>query len=267
MHLPTQCLCRCPRAGRAPSQRQHRPRSAPRCRNVVDTATLGALNGSPLTVPSALLDRRRQPVRTDITSTFDFAYDVDTHGPARLPDARGAPAQQHERLGPGFSLLDRAFDQITQAPTEQLDHRGHRRRCTSATCSPPARASRAPVARRRRSTASSRSSSFDDTPGDRRGHLQGAVGQQLRLSESRSPACRSSDAVIDIRRLRQDPRARGPSWPAGWTPPSTASSTSCSRSTPAAARYSCAPSRSRPSATRPPRKSPGGSAPRSRPTS
>lgn len=57
--------------------------------NVVDTATLGALVGTPITVPSAFSVAelpRGHPVRSDQTSAFDFAFNIDQSGqPVFLP--------------------------------------------------------------------------------------------------------------------------------------------------------------------------------------
>lgn len=54
--------------------------------NVVDTVTLGALNGAPLTIPAAFSVTTGVVVRTDQSSAFDFAYDiVPGKGPSLLP--------------------------------------------------------------------------------------------------------------------------------------------------------------------------------------
>jgi hypothetical protein len=81
--------------------------------NTVDTVSLFALSGTPVTAPSAysVLDKRL--VRTDLSTALDFAFDIDSSGRALL-----LPTQ---KLGLGAnSGLQRAtapFDAITEAPT------------------------------------------------------------------------------------------------------------------------------------------------------
>lgn len=59
---------------------------APFFTNVVDTASLFALRGTALTLPSAYSLEGAQPVRTDLTTAFDFAFDFDSLGaPALFP--------------------------------------------------------------------------------------------------------------------------------------------------------------------------------------
>src|SRR5690349_12778620 len=54
--------------------------------NVVDTVTIGALNGTPISVPSAFSVVERRPIRLDQSSAFDFAFNVDAGGqPVFLP--------------------------------------------------------------------------------------------------------------------------------------------------------------------------------------
>jgi len=90
------------------------PASVP---NVVDTATLGALNGSPVQSPSAYSIADGNPVRTDITSAFDFAYDVDTTGRHVFLTLEVLRLSNTNGSGPGLQFSSQAFDQITQAPS------------------------------------------------------------------------------------------------------------------------------------------------------
>jgi len=90
------------------------PASVP---NVVDTATIGALNGSPVQVPSAYSIADGNPVRTDITSAFDFAYDVDTTGRHVFLTLEVLRLSNTNGSGPGLQFSSKTFDQITQAPS------------------------------------------------------------------------------------------------------------------------------------------------------
>jgi hypothetical protein len=91
------------------------PASVP---NVVDTATLGALNGSPIPLPSAYSIADGNPVRTDLTSAFDFAYDVDSAGRHVFLTLEVLRLSNTNGSGPGLQFSTQQFDQITQAPTE-----------------------------------------------------------------------------------------------------------------------------------------------------
>jgi hypothetical protein len=90
------------------------PASVP---NVVDTIVLGALKSSPISVPSAYSVADGNAVRTDLTSAFDFAYDVDSTGRhvfltlevLRLSNTQGA--------GPGLQFSPVPFNEILDAPT------------------------------------------------------------------------------------------------------------------------------------------------------
>jgi hypothetical protein len=52
--------------------------------NAVDTVSLYALSGTAVALPSAYAMDFRQPVRTDQSPGFDFAFDIDTLGRAVL---------------------------------------------------------------------------------------------------------------------------------------------------------------------------------------
>ena len=91
------------------------PASVP---NVVDTATIGALNGSPVNLASAYSIADGNPVRTDITSAFDFAYDVDTTGRHVFLTLEVLRLSNTNGSGPGLQFSSQTFDQITQAPTD-----------------------------------------------------------------------------------------------------------------------------------------------------
>lgn len=90
------------------------PASVP---NVVDTTTIGALNGSPVSLASAYSIADGSPVRTDLTAAFDFAYDVDTTGRHVFLTLEVMRLSNTNGSGPGLQPSSQAFDQITEAPT------------------------------------------------------------------------------------------------------------------------------------------------------
>ncbi|HEU5171025.1 MAG TPA: hypothetical protein VFU46_10835 [Gemmatimonadales bacterium] len=83
--------------------------------NVVDTIMLGALVGTPISVASAFSVAESAPVRTDLTSQFDFAYNI-------LPDQRrvllprAALGLRSGTADPGLQRSEDGFDQIDKAP-------------------------------------------------------------------------------------------------------------------------------------------------------
>lgn len=82
--------------------------------NVVDTITVAALTGTPLSLPSAYSVSEGRAIRTDQSAAFDFAYDTVGGAPRFYPAAslglggRGTQA--------GFLQLDDAFADVTMAP-------------------------------------------------------------------------------------------------------------------------------------------------------
>ena len=83
--------------------------------NVVDTITLGALEGTPIQTPSAY-SILNGAVRTDQTTAFEFAYNVDSTGrhvflPQEVLGLSGSGVK------PGLQASDAAFDAITVAPS------------------------------------------------------------------------------------------------------------------------------------------------------
>src|SRR2546427_6988028 len=81
--------------------------------NVVDQISLFALEGTPLTTPSAYKLSGRQLVRTDQSADFDFAFNIDaSNRPVLLPTgAVGLPQ------GSGIQVATQGFDGLTVAPT------------------------------------------------------------------------------------------------------------------------------------------------------
>lgn len=90
------------------------PASVP---NVVDTITLGALNSSPVSRPSAYSVADGNAVRTDITAAFDFAYDVDATGRHVFLTLEVMRLSNTSGSGPGLQFSPVPFDQVTSAPS------------------------------------------------------------------------------------------------------------------------------------------------------
>jgi len=95
--------------------------SDPILTNVVDTVTLGALVGTPVTTPSAFSVASvapfspGAPVRSDQTSAFDFAFNIDPGGkPVFLPlSVLGLGTKTS--VDPGLRATTQAFADITRA--------------------------------------------------------------------------------------------------------------------------------------------------------
>lgn len=90
------------------------PASVP---NVVDTFTVGSLTGSPVSLPSAFSVADGNVVRTDLTSAFDFAYDVDATGQHVFLTLEVLRLSDTEGSGPGLQYTSKTFDQLSQAPS------------------------------------------------------------------------------------------------------------------------------------------------------
>src|SRR5258705_4858231 len=80
--------------------------------NVVDTVTLYALSGTPFTSPSAYSLVGMVAVRTDQSTFFEFAYNIDSIGePVLVPGgALGLPKDA------GLQQSGSGFDAIANAP-------------------------------------------------------------------------------------------------------------------------------------------------------
>jgi hypothetical protein len=85
--------------------------------NVVDTVTMGALNSSPLTVPSGYSVADGNAVRTDVTAAFDFAYDVDATGQHVFLTLEVMGLGNTSGSGPGMQFTSQPFELVSQAPT------------------------------------------------------------------------------------------------------------------------------------------------------
>jgi hypothetical protein len=87
--------------------------------NVEDTVTLGALEGTPISVPSGY-NISDGAARTDQSVNFEFAYNVrkladGTYQRVFLP--RAALGLVSTQANPGLQRQDATFDQITRAPS------------------------------------------------------------------------------------------------------------------------------------------------------
>ena len=95
---------------------------APSADNVVDTLTLYALTDTPVRTPSGLVISnvgRAEAVRTDSTSSFDFAFDIDSNDRVLLFPTGAL----HLGQSSGAQLSTLPFDSIKIAPNGnyQLD--------------------------------------------------------------------------------------------------------------------------------------------------
>ena len=88
-------------------------------RNVVDTLTLFALHGTSVQAPSAF-SVPDGLIRTDRTTAFDFAYDIDTTGGTItryfLPQAV-LDLNVNNSVNPGLQRRAQTFESVTKAPS------------------------------------------------------------------------------------------------------------------------------------------------------
>jgi hypothetical protein len=82
--------------------------------NVVDTVTIGALVGTPIATPSAW-SITAGTVRTDLSSEFEFAYNVEADGRRVLLPRAAMGLVSNTGLDPGLQLRTESFDAITKA--------------------------------------------------------------------------------------------------------------------------------------------------------
>ena len=89
----------------------------PTIENRVDTLLVGALVGTPISVPSAygINPGFAGPLRTDQTSAFDFAYNILPDG-RRVLLPRAALGLSSATAEPGLQASDDSFDEISEAP-------------------------------------------------------------------------------------------------------------------------------------------------------
>jgi hypothetical protein len=85
--------------------------------NVTDTVTLGALEGTPISTPSAYRISTG-PVRTDQSVDFEFAYNVrllQDGSRQRVLLPRAALGLSSTQVNPGLQRREETFDEITRA--------------------------------------------------------------------------------------------------------------------------------------------------------
>lgn len=85
--------------------------------NVVDTVTIGALVGTPISVPSGYAVAGG-PIRTDTTSSFDFAYNIEPSGRHVFLPLAVLGLSTEARVDPGLRSTTLAFDAIAEAPSD-----------------------------------------------------------------------------------------------------------------------------------------------------
>jgi len=88
----------------------------PTSSNVVDTVTLGALEGTPIQTPSAY-SVLNGAVRTDQTTEFEFAYNVESTGRHVFLPRQVLGLTSTSGANPGLQATAAAFDAITVAPS------------------------------------------------------------------------------------------------------------------------------------------------------
>lgn len=84
--------------------------------NVVDTVTLGALEGTPIQTPSAYAVDLGA-VRTDQITGFEFAYNVDSSGRRVFLPRKVLGLSSTSGADPGVQAAGAAFDDIKVAPS------------------------------------------------------------------------------------------------------------------------------------------------------
>lgn len=87
--------------------------------SVIDTVTIGSLEGTPVATPSGF-NISLGAVRTDQSVDFEFAYNIrqlpdDTYQRVFLP--RGALGLSSSTADPGLQKRSETFDEITRAPS------------------------------------------------------------------------------------------------------------------------------------------------------
>ena len=86
--------------------------------NVVDTVTLGAIQGAALTVPSAFDITVNQPIRTDQSSSFDFIYNVDSLGRHVFLPLQAIGLATASTANPGLQKVTTTFSATTTSPSD-----------------------------------------------------------------------------------------------------------------------------------------------------
>jgi hypothetical protein len=85
--------------------------------NQEDTLEVFALNGTPVSLPSAIRTRNIQVVRVGPDFSFDIAWDINAEGQAVVHTVRAVASELAGTRRVGLLLADPPFDGITRAPT------------------------------------------------------------------------------------------------------------------------------------------------------
>lgn len=86
--------------------------------NVVDTVTLGALDGSDLRLPAAFSVAEGLAVRTDQSANFDFVYNIDKAGRHILLPLELIGLGSSGSADPGLQKVTTPFDNLGSAPVD-----------------------------------------------------------------------------------------------------------------------------------------------------
>lgn len=81
------------------------------------TVIVYALNGTPVTVPSAIRLRNGSAVRIDANFSFDIAFDINAQGEAVVHTQRAVASQLVSGHRVGLKLSDGPYEAIVEAPT------------------------------------------------------------------------------------------------------------------------------------------------------
>ena len=84
--------------------------------NTERTDTLYALVGTPITTPSAYAIEGSRRVRTDVSTAFDFAYNVEPDG-RRVFVPQAVLGISESNVNPGFQPRTETFEGIREAPS------------------------------------------------------------------------------------------------------------------------------------------------------
>lgn len=84
--------------------------------NVERSETLYALEGTPITTPSAYALEGNRRIRTDVTIEFDFAYNVEAGGQHVFIPRAALGIETSASVKPGFIPRSETFEAITQPP-------------------------------------------------------------------------------------------------------------------------------------------------------
>jgi hypothetical protein len=86
--------------------------------NFERTETLYALIGTPVRTPSAYSIDGGLRVRTDTTTSFDFAYNVESDGRHVFVPRAALGIEATADVNPGFQARSESFEAITEAPSD-----------------------------------------------------------------------------------------------------------------------------------------------------